>query len=157
MDGWSLTGLLVCFACVIASRVLSERAVRGLTGEQKTALAEAFAKTRMWQLLPVATLVLLYLLFQWLGWFKGLIMGLYFAGLALCFIGLHVAAAIKLRRLQLPASYTRTYAFARLLVFLGFIFLAATLWVAFHRRQPRPATEPAHPATEPAPAVAPIG
>ncbi|MBP7585282.1 MAG: hypothetical protein KBA61_14675, partial [Spirochaetes bacterium] len=53
-------GILVLLGAVIISRFVSEKATRFLNDDQKTALMEGFAKYRLYFLLPIVLVIVLY-------------------------------------------------------------------------------------------------
>lgn len=126
-----MAGLGAFFAALIASRRIKERAFSALTDEQKLQLLDSFSGWTTLQLIPLAVLVLLYLGVSQLAPDSSTTVTVVF------WLGLLIFAAssvglntLRLRRLPLPAGYTRSWLLSRALVFGGVVAMVAGLLLA---------------------------
>lgn len=119
-------GLLAFLVFMVGGRVISERALRKLPGEQKLLLLDAFSSGRMYGLvigvLVVASVILLPKLFP-----SDTRIGLYI-GIAL-FTGWVVVrqlmTARRLRSLEVDQGYKRSVMLAQVFVSIGMVILIA--------------------------------
>jgi hypothetical protein len=122
VDDLGALGLLAFFAAFIAGRFIHERALRALTAEQKGQMMDAFSRQRQFSLVPLLAVVVLALVFPGLIPFWALL-----PLLLLYIVGTLVYALRKMRTLELPQSYVRTYSTSQAVQFGGVLFYFATL------------------------------
>ena len=127
MDATTI-GLIGFVICLIASRILSERAFRSLPDEQKVALMNAFSGMRAYALIPL--LAILAVMFglprlfpgnPHLGLYIGLIL------LAAYVLFMHVLIVRRLQALQLGGSYQQQFLLARHINHAGMFILVGCL------------------------------
>ena len=128
-------GLVILLGCVIASRVMAERALRQLTPEEKVRLLDGFATIRVYSFLPLVPILLLAVAAPKMfpresGW----LILLSLLGLAVYIAFLHVCIAQKLARLELPESYRRKLLLSRHVTHLGYVVLLGSLGYTLIRR-----------------------
>ncbi|MDJ0788432.1 MAG: hypothetical protein QNK05_16620 [Myxococcota bacterium] len=100
MDSPLFIPLVVLIAAMLVSRLISERALGGLSREQKGEVIEAFSTLRQAHLLII--LVLLFVVTQSPATSIVLMIGY--------FLGVGIYSYRKLNLMGIPASYTRSYA-----------------------------------------------
>jgi hypothetical protein len=122
-------GIGAFFAALIASRRIKERAFTQLSDAEKLTLLDSFAGQRSLQLIPVAVMVMLYLGVSLLGdGSTQLITTVFWLGLGaygLLSVGL---STLRLRSLDLPAHYLRSWLLGRALVFGGVLLMLGSVW-----------------------------
>lgn len=126
-----MIGLVALLVAMTVSRMLAERAHRGLADEEKLRVMEAFSTMRTWSMLPAIVIVLLMLGLpkilpgseRWVGLAGiGLLVGVAIAS--------HVLVVRILRRLDLPSEYVRGVLWARHVVHVGLAVLVAATVLA---------------------------
>lgn len=129
MPGLFEVGVVVLFAGIVGGRLVSERANRHLSMEQKAALMDAFSGQRRWSMVPLVVALIGYVVglrlvhptqqvFLLAGFLAAL--GLYLA----------VTAVLTLRRmvaLELPDAYRSQYMLGRVIFYCGLIVFAGLL------------------------------
>ncbi len=124
-------GILVLLGAVIVSRFVSEKATRFLNDDQKTALMEGFAKYRLYFLLPIVLVIVLY--YAGVKLLPNLRSQVTLACVALLVVYVIVTNALmlkKLRELAMPAEYTRRFFLARAILYaslVAFIYVFAAM------------------------------
>jgi len=112
--------IVAMFGALIASRITRERSLRLLTSEQKVALVDSFSGSRVLYLVVALGVVVLYILALAL---RVPARAAYVYALIAPWLGVlawsHVAVARRLRRLQMPQAYIRTFHRARFMVYGG--------------------------------------
>ena len=124
-----LVGMGAFFAALIASRHMKHRAFTTLSDEQKLLVLDAFGGMRAVQMIPIAVLVLLYLGVSMMsGGSSALVLTVFWLGL-LVYGVLSVALQLaRLRQLDLPESYTRSWLLGRAMVFGSMALMMLGLW-----------------------------
>jgi Fe2+ transport system protein B len=104
---------------VIASRFISENALKLLTADKKAELVDAFSTQRKFGLLIIV--VLLFATFQW-----PLAMAVALVGY---FVAFQLWTLARLRKMAFPASYIRRFLVASFVSFAGFAaFVLYLFW-----------------------------
>ena len=123
-------GLVAFLVAIVAARYVAERGLAALSTEQKTRLVDGFASHRKFSLMPVALLVVLYLGATRL--FPDALRELTYVvfGATLVYV---LASSLwsqrRLRSLEMPGAYVRTFFWARALSTAGVLALfGAMLW-----------------------------
>lgn len=120
-------GILAFLAAIIISRFISEKAARFLSGEQKVALMESFSGYRIYFLLPVVLVIVLF--YAGVTLYPHLRGQVSLAGFALLLVYVLVTNTLvfrKMKALALPREYTRRIFLARLILYASlavFIFM----------------------------------
>src|SRR6516225_12293604 len=110
----TLYPLLIAFAGFALAALLSERALKLLKPQDKAALLEAFARTRLLTLFATGLFVVLTLWQQLIAW---IFIGCAYVALAGC-------AALRLQRLYLPANAAGRLLAAQFAAALGVVVCA---------------------------------
>ena len=125
--------VFIFLGCVIVSRILSERALRQLSPDQKVRLLDGFASIRAYSFVPIVLIAMIAFglpeMFPdgpwWLSWL-GLGAFLVYA------VVMHFMVARKLYSLDMPGSYTRQALLCRHMNHLGLaIVFAGLVYEAF--------------------------
>lgn len=119
---------VVFFVAVIASRILSSRALKLLSSDQKAALVDAFSGLRAYSLIPLVAIMAAYFIFM-----QHPVMS--FQALTILYLGAFVAYIAwnfwftrrRLLRLDLPRAYLTWIGIARGLQLAGFALLLVGL------------------------------
>ncbi len=126
-----MIGMGAFFATLIASRRIKERAFAALTDEQKLALLDSFSGNQALRMIPMAVLVLLFLaISQRAPESSTLITGVFWLGCLVYGAVTVTLNTLRLRRLDLPPAYTRSWLLGRALVFGGILTLLAAGFLA---------------------------
>ena len=124
-------GIMVLLAAFIAARFISEKATRFLEDAQKTTLMEGFSKYRLYFLLPIVLVIVLY--YAGVKLFPYLRAQITLACVALLAVYVIITNALmlkKLRDLAMPVEYTRRFFLARAILYASlaaFIYIFATM------------------------------
>ena len=120
MDGYMI-GLVVMLIAILVSRMVSDRATKKLSAEEKAQLIDAFSSNRTWSLALMILLISGYfvvLRFELVDVFVGL--GIYIT-LLVAFIAIQaITSHKKLARLGLPKEYITSHNVSTLIRFAGF-------------------------------------
>jgi hypothetical protein len=120
----SFFGLVVFVSAYIIGRIISESSLRKLSLEQKAILLDAFSTYRIYSLIAVFIVVVSYLLCSYFFWQYDRFLTPFFFGLILVVLLFNsVFAYSKLRTLDLPASYIKSFWLSSVIQYIGVIFL----------------------------------
>jgi hypothetical protein len=123
MGSLSNIGIIVLLACIVVSRIISERALKKLTSEEKVVIIDSFAKLRTYNLIPLVVLFIAFFSANYLVPSIGHSLYIVFLVLILAFlIGLNFLIFKKLKALKVPSNYTKTVIFSKSIVIAGFVF-----------------------------------
>lgn len=124
----TVVGIVVFILCITASRIVAERALRTLASDQKLALLETFSWARAYYFIPIAVLVILYVVVRSLlpEHSDAILYGLLFL-CALGVLGMYGYGFYKIRQLDLPRSYLFRFGLSRVISLLGVLVLVAGL------------------------------
>ncbi len=126
MSDFSIVGIAVLFISIIFSRIISEKAFIQLSPEQKISIVDSFSKMRIYNLIPIAIILLaFFLLEKFLSLNNSVVDFSFLAALSVFLIIFQLLSVRKLKKLDLPEKYINKYFFSRLIVMSGFIF-----WIA---------------------------
>ncbi len=126
-----LVGMGIFFGAILASRILNERAMVQLEDAQKLALFDAFTGQRKYQLIPLVVLVLLYLgVSQAMAGSTVVVTAVFWLGLVAYATVAMVLNVSRMRGLDLPSSYLRSWITGRALVTTGVIAMIAGFFLA---------------------------
>lgn len=114
--------LIVLLAAIVAGRVIAERALRRLSTEEKATLLDGFSVQRVLGLVPLLVFVVVVVLIP-----GALSLPVIFALLLVYFLAMVAFSVHKLRRLSLPASYTRSYVISQAVQLAGILAYFASL------------------------------
>ncbi|WP_437186883.1 hypothetical protein SH668x_000250 [Planctomicrobium sp. SH668] len=119
------SGVAVFLFSMIAGRVLTEGALRELTSDKRQTVLEKFSNARLFTVMPIAGLALLFLYANSRAPDKFTAIT---AGYLVAAIAFLVVRTVVLRRylskLQLPESYQRRFGIAQLLSVLGVVWFS---------------------------------
>ena len=124
----TMVGIVVFILCFAASRIVAERALMTLAPDQKLALLEAFSGARAYYFIPIAVLVILYMVVAYFlpehhdAVFYGFLSLSVLGVLSMTGLGFH-----KIKQLDLPRSYLLRLGLSRIISLLGFLVLLAGL------------------------------
>ncbi|WP_077531136.1 hypothetical protein [Vreelandella utahensis] len=125
--------MFLFLALVILGRMLSERAMRQLTSEQKATIVDAFSQIRAYGLIPVVVLGGGYFL---VGRYTEMSLRsleiLIFSGLVTYIVVFAIYTNVKMRALGLPSGFLKRYAVAHSIQFAGigiFFVGMASAWL----------------------------
>lgn len=122
MQSMDTIGLVALFGAIIAGRVLSEKAMKQLNGDQKIRLMDSFSGFRKYSLIPLVVILVVYLLMVNANVLTGPSGHVIFlGGIVVYLLVSQVVAYRRLRRLDLPDSYLRTFRISQIVVLLGFV------------------------------------
>ena len=129
-----IAGVVAMFAGLIIGRILSEKALRHLSAEEKLVLIDGFSRLRMYGWIPLVVILASFvaLLFSSHEW---RVPG--FFGLFAAFLGLiawkHCYVRRRLRQLSVSGAYCRTITLAQVVSLLGFLTFFVCLAVTMTR------------------------
>jgi len=113
-------GIGICIFTLIVSRILNERAIKELSADEKAKLVDAFSSMRAYNLIPLAIIVVGYLLaIKYTGLSHMLLSYTYFIFLIAYIVVSQVYVYRKLIRLNYPPSYLKKYTLSRVISFAG--------------------------------------
>ncbi len=118
-----LVAIIVFLVSVFASRFVNEKANRCLNGGERESLIEAFARYRLFFMLPVVVILVSYfILIRALpAWFP--VISTVYLGVILAYIiGTNFITLKKIRDLNLPAAYKKYFIASKLIVYSGLAF-----------------------------------
>ena len=120
----SMFMLFIVFAVFIILRIVNEKALSKLSSDQKVLLLDGFSKMRIYNLIPLVVIIALYFYLLKNSSFNGhLIKAFYYLSL-IAYLGvLIILVQKKLRSLNLPNSYIKTYSIVQALQIVALIFL----------------------------------
>lgn len=125
--------MFLFLALVVLGRILSERAMRQLSSDQKATIVDAFSRTRAYGLIPVMTLGGGYFL---VGHYTEvnlrLLEVLIFSGLVAYIVVFAIYSNVKLKALGLPSEFLKGHAVAHSIQFAGigiFFVGMASAWL----------------------------
>lgn len=123
-----ILGFIVFFGAYLISRVINERNLKRLSGEEKARVVDGFSNYRIYKLAAVVVLVFGFMLvssaFPRIG---STLAAIYFALLFLTVIVSSIIIHKTLRRLNLPDGYVKTFWLSSLLQYFGILFLFAII------------------------------
>ncbi|NOT63448.1 MAG: hypothetical protein HOP19_24825 [Acidobacteria bacterium] len=109
-----LVGIALYFVALMASRVFTERALRTLDTTQKATFMGAFSAMRIYALVPLLVLFLLYFVISRQGLFvSSTLLLIFWLLLVVYLIAVQWFSARKIKRLNLPTEFNRNYGIAR--------------------------------------------
>ena len=121
-----MSGFVVFFVCVIASRIINERGYRKLDSDAKLRLMDGFSKTRAFSMIPLLLLIgVYYYMMTQTDVSKPLLNTAYFGLLILFVVVQSIINQKKLTQLDMPAGYRRSFTISQIVSFVGvawFIF-----------------------------------
>ncbi len=121
-------GLIAFLVGIIASRFLAEKGYATLTGDEKTRLMDGFSQHRKYSLIPLAVIVILYMgAMQVVPHSHRELTWALLAGTVLYLVATTVWMQRRLRALDLPPAYVRTFLLARAISFVGVLVLFGAL------------------------------
>jgi hypothetical protein len=121
----SLLGIVIFCALALGSRALGERALAGLSANEKVRLLDGFSRHRIYLLIPVMGLTVLILLASQRMPEHAVEIATAHIALSLALIvGINV---VVLRSLSLPEAYLRRFLVARALTFVGLLILLGAM------------------------------
>jgi hypothetical protein len=124
----SLLGIVIFCALALGSRALGERALAGLSANEKVRLLDGFSRHRIYLLIPVMGLTVLILLAsQRMPEHAVEIATAHIALTLALIVGINVVVLRKLRSLSLPEAYLRRFLVARALTFVGLLILLGAM------------------------------
>ncbi|MBL9081613.1 MAG: hypothetical protein JNK76_07400 [Planctomycetales bacterium] len=120
--------LIVFLGTNIAGRILSERAMKNLSVEQKASLVDAFRGQRAYGLLPIFVLLAVnFLMLRYTSVSRSLISAVYWAGLLVYLAGTFWFTRTRLAALHLPQTYLTQFGIARAIQYVGIGVLLAVV------------------------------
>lgn len=115
-----LFNLIFLVAAIIISRFMMERALRRLSDTEKARLVDSFSVYRTWNFTIVLLLAMLYLMImRYLPEWRSIWNLLFFSLFLTIVITVSVLSWQKLKRLNLPEGYIRSYLLSLLIQYLG--------------------------------------
>jgi hypothetical protein len=123
-----ILGFIVFFCAYVISRVINENNLKKLNSEEKARLIDAFSNYRIYSLVTVVVVVIVFFIGNSaFPQFNFILTAAFFAVLLLTTIVNSIFIHKKLSSLNLPAGYIKTYWLSSLLQYFGVIFLFATI------------------------------
>lgn len=121
------------FVAVIASRVISDRALKNLSSDQKAALVDAFAGMRMYSLIPFVVIMVAYFVLIQHPVMSIQALTVFYLGTFVIYIAWsYWFSRRRLLKLDLPKAYMTHVGIARIVRFVGFaLLLVAVLNMGF--------------------------
>ena len=123
-----LFNFIFLIVAIVISRVIMERALRQLSADEKARLLDSFSGYRTWNLAAVLLLAVLYFagmryLPEWrLTWDL-----LFLASFLTAILAVSVFSYRKLKTLNLPTGYIRSYLFSLGIQYVGVAFVFAPM------------------------------
>jgi hypothetical protein len=122
MNELSKISIIILFAAIILSKIISEKALKQLSPEQKISILDSFSKMRMYNLIPLVLILGFFFFAEKIFHFNGFIPYILFLVAILSFMMvIQVVSLKKLKTLQLPDKYMKKYFSSQLIILLGFI------------------------------------
>ncbi len=125
----SVIGIFVFIATWVLGRILSERALKTLTENERGKLLKGLSKYRIFSLIGVIVLVVLYYSTQAISpnsYFTGL--PIFVGSLVLYLLGSSIFAYKKLKDLEMPDQYVNQFLVSTLIQYVGiFVFFGFLL------------------------------
>ncbi len=112
--------IIVLLVAVVVSRIISERGYRKLDSEDKVRLMDGFSQKRMYSMLPLLALIVLYWFLSTQTEYGGQLLTIVYFGLLVLYV--IVSAVINQRiltRLQMPKDYCRLFSVTQVISFCG--------------------------------------
>lgn len=123
-----IIAIIIFLVLIVVSRYFSEKGLKSLTDEQKSALIDEFSKMRIFVLIPIITLVGLYFLI--LKYFRQhyfIATIVYFVAIIAYLIGNNIFIYFKLKKLDLSDEYRKQYIIAQSLRYIGIVIFLFVL------------------------------
>ena len=121
MNSLSNVGIIILLLCIALSRIISERAIKFLSPEEKVILVDSFSNFRTYNLLPLVVIFIAFISANYLMPSLGVSLYIIFLFVTLVFLMvLQILIFRKLVALKMPAVYTKTYVFSKAIVIAGF-------------------------------------
>ena len=129
MSNFMILGIIVLFACYALSRFISEKGLKTLNSEQKVALVDEFSNQRKYSFIPIAIILVAYLIIiQLQSEHITFYYFLFLLALIIILAIMHFITSKKLHKLNLPKSYLKFYTVSRIVNYFGLgIFLGAII------------------------------
>ncbi len=128
--GLDMIGILILFAAVIFSRMISENANKYITNEEKIKFIDEFSNTRKYSMIPLVFILLFFFAtFKYLSNYKAVTLAVYFSLLIIYVLTLNLWIYFKLKKLDINKRYLKNYLISRSIQFFGIIIFAVLLAV----------------------------
>ncbi|MBN1499422.1 MAG: hypothetical protein JW982_04675 [Spirochaetes bacterium] len=125
-----LIGILILFAAVILSRMISERANRYISNDEKIKFVDSFSNIRKYSLIPLAIiLVLFFITYRYLQKYQAVMLVIYFSLLISYVVILNLWIYFRLKKIEINRMYLRQYLISRAIPLVGIIIFAVLLAV----------------------------
>lgn len=113
-------GIGIFIVTIIASRIISERAMKELTIDEKAKLIDAFSGMRAYSLIPLSIIICGYFLIMRYTDINRVVLSVVYFSLIILFIIIsNIYVYKKLSKLNFPATYLKTHVFSKLISFIG--------------------------------------
>jgi hypothetical protein len=120
--------IVILLICMIASRMLAERAHRELSAEEKARMMDAFSGMRVWAFVPLVLIALAVVFGPMASWvWADLLPPAGIAAFAVYMGVLHVMVAQGLKRAGLPEGYRRRFLWSRHVSHAGLLLLLGAI------------------------------
>jgi len=130
MNDLIIGGIIMLFVCVVVSRIISEKALKHLSSEQKVNLLDNFSSHRKYYFIPLVLIFLIYVAVGRSFPYVGKIIYLLFVIFIIVYlIVMHIRTSKKLSQLKLPKQYLKLYAISRVVYYIGFVCLLGPIVV----------------------------
>ena len=128
MDTLFIIGLVAFLVCLVASRLISEGSFKRLTSDQKLALMDAFSNMRMYSLVPILAVFLVFLLAVFLEpSFNSLFLVPFLVFILIFVTALQILVFLKLKILELPPRYKTQFILSKIVSVSGFALWIGTM------------------------------
>ena len=127
MEDLSTIGIIILFSAFIISRIISEKALRQLSPDQKVLILDSFSKMRMYNLIPLVLIIVAYFFIKEVTSFHSYVPYIFFLAILFLFvIAIQVVSFKKLKSLKLPDVYLKKYLTSQIIVIVVFL-----IWIPF--------------------------
>ena len=128
MTDYFIAGFVLFFICIIISRIISEKALKYLSSNQKTNIVDTFSNQRKYTLIPFVAILFVFIITVRLYPHLGTTLLMFFVVLMIAYlIVIQIRTSKKLFQLRLPKQYLKIYKISRSVYYFGFVCLLAGL------------------------------
>lgn len=126
-------GFIIVILFIIVSRIISEKGLKRLDAEQKSRLLDAFSFHRIFYLVPLLALLVLYtVLIRALNDAIPLLFVLFLMFMVLYIIGYNLLSYRKLKKIEMPKDYIFHFILARTISFFGILIFFSFLIIGMY-------------------------
>jgi hypothetical protein len=131
MCDWVTLGIIFFFVCAMVNRLISERALKYLSDDQKALIVDVFSRMRACYLIPIVSIIVVFFGANFLMPGHSLVFLVIFLILLACYaVAMHIIVMRKLRKYNLPNQYIRSILLSRGISFVGLAVLFGAIFIS---------------------------